>query len=165
MSSSSSSPSSCYVQSPVSLVRRAAGWPPHHRGWRVLLSADQTALVPSWTAQGAIYDPLANTWTSVKPPGWWEMSSCAITQRTLWRSGMSVARQLLRLHTVTNRQRIRYSPACIKSWTITIRWADWRDPNGRSNNRPLTHGMGRPVEERASWLSTNQIMRPANRPA
>jgi hypothetical protein len=37
-------------------------------GGEYLLSADQTTLVPSWTAQGAIYDPLANTWTPVQPP-------------------------------------------------------------------------------------------------
>jgi hypothetical protein len=33
-----------------------------------LLSLDQTQLVPSWTAQGAIYDPVADTWTMVAPP-------------------------------------------------------------------------------------------------
>ena len=37
-------------------------------GGEYLLSADQTALVPSWTAQGSIYDPIANTWTPVAPP-------------------------------------------------------------------------------------------------
>src|SRR5450631_1977785 len=37
-------------------------------GGEYLLSADQTELVPSWTAQGAIYDPIADTWTPVAPP-------------------------------------------------------------------------------------------------
>lgn len=37
-------------------------------GGEYLLSLDQTELVPSWTAQGAIYDPVADTWTMVAPP-------------------------------------------------------------------------------------------------
>ena len=37
-------------------------------GGEYLLSLDQTQLVPSWTAQGAIYDPVADTWTMVAPP-------------------------------------------------------------------------------------------------
>ena len=37
-------------------------------GGEYLLNADQTALVPSWTAQGSIYDPTTNTWTPVAPP-------------------------------------------------------------------------------------------------
>ncbi len=37
-------------------------------GGEYLLSLDQTQLVPSWTAQGAIYDPVADSWTMVAPP-------------------------------------------------------------------------------------------------
>jgi hypothetical protein len=37
-------------------------------GGEYLLSLDQTQLVPSWTNQGAIYDPVANTWTMISPP-------------------------------------------------------------------------------------------------
>jgi hypothetical protein len=37
-------------------------------GGEYLLNLDRTELVPSWTAQGAIYDPRANTWTAVAPP-------------------------------------------------------------------------------------------------
>jgi hypothetical protein len=37
-------------------------------GGEYLLNANQTDLIPSWTAQGAIYDPLADTWTLVAPP-------------------------------------------------------------------------------------------------
>jgi hypothetical protein len=37
-------------------------------GGEYLLNADQTELVPTWSAQGSIYDPLANTWTPVAPP-------------------------------------------------------------------------------------------------
>jgi hypothetical protein len=37
-------------------------------GGEYLLSLDQTELVPTWTPQGSIYDPLANTWTPVAPP-------------------------------------------------------------------------------------------------
>ncbi len=37
-------------------------------GGEYLLSADQTALIPSWTPLGAIYDPIADTWTPVNPP-------------------------------------------------------------------------------------------------
>jgi hypothetical protein len=37
-------------------------------GGEYLLSLDQTQLIPSWTAQGSIYDPIANTWTPVAPP-------------------------------------------------------------------------------------------------
>ena len=37
-------------------------------GGEYLLSADQTALVATWTPLGAIYDPLADTWRSVVPP-------------------------------------------------------------------------------------------------
>src|SRR5262245_50666238 len=32
-------------------------------GGEYLLSLDQTRLVPTWTNKGAIYDPIANTWT------------------------------------------------------------------------------------------------------
>jgi hypothetical protein len=37
-------------------------------GGEYLLSLDQTQLVPTWTAQGSIYDPIANSWTPVAPP-------------------------------------------------------------------------------------------------
>jgi hypothetical protein len=37
-------------------------------GGEYLLNADQTALIPSWTPQGSIYDPVANTWAPVAPP-------------------------------------------------------------------------------------------------
>jgi hypothetical protein len=40
-------------------------------GGEYLLSLDQTQLVPSWTNEGAIYDPVANTWTMVAPPAGW----------------------------------------------------------------------------------------------
>jgi hypothetical protein len=42
-------------------------------GGEYLLSADQTQLVPTWTAQGAIYDPIANTWTPVAPPSFFSV--------------------------------------------------------------------------------------------
>ncbi|MGH9713939.1 MAG: hypothetical protein ACRD5M_11645 [Candidatus Acidiferrales bacterium] len=37
-------------------------------GGEYLLSLDQTQLVPTWTPQGAIYDPIANAWTQIAPP-------------------------------------------------------------------------------------------------
>jgi len=37
-------------------------------GGEYLLSLDQTQLVPTWTAQGAIYDPRTNVWSPVAPP-------------------------------------------------------------------------------------------------
>lgn len=37
-------------------------------GGEYLLNLDQTDLIPTWTAQGSIYDPVANTWTPVAPP-------------------------------------------------------------------------------------------------
>jgi hypothetical protein len=37
-------------------------------GGEYLLNAAQTELVPTWSAQGSIYDPIANTWTPVAPP-------------------------------------------------------------------------------------------------
>jgi len=37
-------------------------------GGEFLLSPDQSDFVATWSAQGAIYDPLANTWTQVAPP-------------------------------------------------------------------------------------------------
>lgn len=37
-------------------------------GGEYLLSLDQTEFIPSLTPQGAIYDPLANSWTTVAPP-------------------------------------------------------------------------------------------------
>ena len=43
-------------------------------GGEYLLNADQTELVPTWTAQGSIYDPLANSWTPVAPPTFLEGS-------------------------------------------------------------------------------------------
>jgi hypothetical protein len=41
-------------------------------GGEYLLNLAQTALIPTWTPQGAIYDPLANTWTQIAPPAGWE---------------------------------------------------------------------------------------------
>jgi hypothetical protein len=40
-------------------------------GGEYLLNEDQTELVPTWTNKGAIYDPLADTWTMVDPPDGW----------------------------------------------------------------------------------------------
>lgn len=37
-------------------------------GGEDLLSVDQTQFISTWSAQGAIFDPLANTWTPVAPP-------------------------------------------------------------------------------------------------
>ena len=37
-------------------------------GGEYLLNADQTNFIPTWTPQGAVYDPVANTWTPVEPP-------------------------------------------------------------------------------------------------
>jgi hypothetical protein len=37
-------------------------------GGEYLLSLDQSTLVPTWSAQGSIYDPIANIWTPVAPP-------------------------------------------------------------------------------------------------
>jgi hypothetical protein len=37
-------------------------------GGEYLLSLDQTDLVPTWTNQGAIYDPVTDFWTMVNPP-------------------------------------------------------------------------------------------------
>jgi len=37
-------------------------------GGEYLLNLAQTELVPTWSAQGSIYDPKANTWTPVAPP-------------------------------------------------------------------------------------------------
>jgi hypothetical protein len=37
-------------------------------GGEYLLNAAQTQFIPTWTAQGSIYDPIANTWTPVAPP-------------------------------------------------------------------------------------------------
>lgn len=41
-------------------------------GGEYLLNAAQTQLVPTWTAQGSIYDPLADTWTPIAPPAGWK---------------------------------------------------------------------------------------------
>jgi len=37
-------------------------------GGEYLLNADQTALIPTWTPQGSIYDPTLDVWTPVAPP-------------------------------------------------------------------------------------------------
>ena len=37
-------------------------------GGEYLLTVDQTDFIPTWTAQGAIYDPVTNVWTPVAPP-------------------------------------------------------------------------------------------------
>jgi hypothetical protein len=37
-------------------------------GGEYLLNADQTNFIPTWTPQGAVYDPVANAWTPVEPP-------------------------------------------------------------------------------------------------
>ena len=37
-------------------------------GGEYLLNADQTQMIPTWTAKGAIYDPLTDVWTPVAPP-------------------------------------------------------------------------------------------------
>jgi hypothetical protein len=37
-------------------------------GGEYLLSDDQSQFVPTWTAKGAIFDPVANVWTAVDPP-------------------------------------------------------------------------------------------------
>ena len=41
-------------------------------GGEYLLNSAQTAMVPTWTAKGAIYDPLTNLWTPVVPPAGWQ---------------------------------------------------------------------------------------------
>ncbi len=41
-------------------------------GGEYLLNLAQTALVPTWTNQGAIYDPLADAWAPIDPPAGWE---------------------------------------------------------------------------------------------
>ncbi|HEY2002311.1 MAG TPA: hypothetical protein VGG80_08330 [Acidobacteriaceae bacterium] len=41
-------------------------------GGEYLLNSAQTAMVPTWTAKGAIYDPLTNIWTPVAPPAGWQ---------------------------------------------------------------------------------------------
>ena len=40
-------------------------------GGEYLLSLDQTELIPTWTNQGAIYNPIADSWTMVQPPTGW----------------------------------------------------------------------------------------------
>jgi hypothetical protein len=40
-------------------------------GGEYLLDSAQTQFVPTWTAEGAIYDPLTNKWTMVAPPSGW----------------------------------------------------------------------------------------------
>ena len=37
-------------------------------GGEYLLSDDHTAFVPTWSAEGAIYDPIGDVWTAVAPP-------------------------------------------------------------------------------------------------
>jgi hypothetical protein len=39
----------------------------------IIEGGEYNALVPTWTAQGAIYDPLANTWTPVAPPPFFDV--------------------------------------------------------------------------------------------
>jgi hypothetical protein len=41
-------------------------------GGEYLLNLAQTAMIPTWTAKGAIYDPQANTWTQIAPPTGWQ---------------------------------------------------------------------------------------------
>lgn len=41
-------------------------------GGEYLLSADRSAFVPTWSAQGAIYDPRFDIWSPVNPPGGWQ---------------------------------------------------------------------------------------------
>jgi hypothetical protein len=41
-------------------------------GGEYLLNASQTELLPADSAQGSIYDPLANTWTPITPPAGWQ---------------------------------------------------------------------------------------------
>ena len=41
-------------------------------GGEYLLNLAQTALVPTWTNEGAIYDPIADAWTPINPPAGWE---------------------------------------------------------------------------------------------
>jgi hypothetical protein len=41
-------------------------------GGEYLLSLDQTEFDSTWTAQGSIYDPIANTWTPINPPAGWD---------------------------------------------------------------------------------------------
>jgi hypothetical protein len=37
-------------------------------GGEYLLNLQQTELVPTWSAKGSVYDPIADTWTPIKPP-------------------------------------------------------------------------------------------------
>src|SRR6476620_3940367 len=37
-------------------------------GGEYLLSDERTAFIPSWSAKGAIYDPIVDSWTEVQPP-------------------------------------------------------------------------------------------------
>jgi hypothetical protein len=37
----------------------------------IIMGGEYNFLVPDWTNQGAIYDPVADTWTSVAPPSGW----------------------------------------------------------------------------------------------
>jgi hypothetical protein len=39
----------------------------------IIEGGEYNALVPAWTAQGSIYDPLANTWTPVAPPPFFDV--------------------------------------------------------------------------------------------
>src|SRR6202021_1068380 len=41
-------------------------------GGEYLLDSTQTQFIPTWTAQGAIYDPLTNKWTMIAPPAGWD---------------------------------------------------------------------------------------------
>ena len=37
----------------------------------VMIGGEYQAFVPAWTTQGAVYDPVANSWTSLAPPPGW----------------------------------------------------------------------------------------------
>jgi hypothetical protein len=41
-------------------------------GGEYLFDITQNTFIPTWTAQGAIYDPLTNKWTMVAPPAGWQ---------------------------------------------------------------------------------------------
>jgi hypothetical protein len=41
-------------------------------GGEYLFNAAQGELIPTWTAQGSIYNPLTNTWTPIAPPAGWQ---------------------------------------------------------------------------------------------
>ena len=43
----------------------------------IIEGGEYNQLLPVWTTQGAIYDPVADTWTSVNPPAGWTSSGDA----------------------------------------------------------------------------------------